>query len=175
MFVQYDEKVAERVRKMVENKEKKHDNSELNAKKKEYLQTYQRHVRRVNRIEAELTEVRAMKGVRGMNTDGMPRGSNQSDLSGYAAELDELERQLIHERYRRVAAYKEITEQINKLESENERDVLFYRYIKGLAWWEISEKMEYSERHIRRLHGSALIHFETPQSCPRMSGEKGVL
>ncbi len=39
MFVQYDEKVAERVRKMVENEEKKHENSELNAKKKEYLQT----------------------------------------------------------------------------------------------------------------------------------------
>ena len=148
---------------MVENEEKKRNNSELNAKKKEYLQTYQRHVRRVNRIEAELTEVRAMKGVRGMNTDGMPRGSNQSDLSGYAAELDELERQLVHERYHRVAAYKEITEQIKKLESENERDVLFYRYIKGLAWWEIAEKLKFSERQIFRFHGKALINFEIPK------------
>ena len=104
-----------------------------------------------------------MKTAISVNNDGMPHGSNQSDLSGYAAKLDQLERSLLQERRQRVAGYKEITNRIAKMKSENERDVLFYRYIKGLAWWEIAEKMGYSERHITRIHGEALAHLQTPE------------
>ena len=96
------------------------------------------------------------------NTDGMPHGSNQSDLSDYAADLDELEQKLIKERYKRVLAYKEIVKRIKKLESENEKDVLFYRYIAGYDWWQIAEKLRYSERQVHRFHGEALEHFELP-------------
>lgn len=127
--------------------------------KKEYLQSYRTHVRRIRRIEAELEEIRAMRTAISVNNDGMPHGSSQTDLSSYAARLDELERSLIQERYRRVVAYKDITDQIKRLESEHEQDVLFYRYIKGLEWWEIAEKIGYSERHAKRMHGKALKNF----------------
>lgn len=135
-----------------------------NETKKEYLWQYRGHIRRIQRIEAELAELRTMKVSGSVNIDGMPYGSGQSDLSGYAAELDQLERNLIRERYRRVAAYKEISGQISSLSSENEKDVLFYRYIKGLEWWEIAVKMGYSERHITRIHGKALAHFQIPEN-----------
>lgn len=49
------------------------------------------------------------------------------------------------------------------LKSENESDVLFYRYIAGLDWWEIAEKLHYSERWIHKIHGKALAHFEIPK------------
>ena len=117
-----------------------------NEQKKEYLKGYRGHVRRINRIETELAELRAMRSSMSVNNDGMPHGSGQSDLSGYAAELDRLERSLIKERYERIRTYKDIAIRIKKLKSENEKDVLFYRYIAGLAWWEIAEKMNYTEQ-----------------------------
>ena len=134
-----------------------------NEIKKEYLREYREHVQRIKRIEAELEELRAMKTAISVNNDGMPHGSGQSDLSGYAAELDRLERGLLQERGQRFTGYKEISGRIKSLSSENERDVLFYRYIKGLAWWEIAKQMGYSERHVTRIHGEALEHLKLPE------------
>lgn len=135
-----------------------------NEKKKEYLWKYQKCVRRINRIESELAEIRAMRGSMAVMNDGMPHGSGGTgDLSGPIAELDRLERELIEERYNRIMTYKDIAKRIKHLRSENEMDVLFYRYIKGLDWWEIAEKMNYSERWIYKLHGLGLAHFELPK------------
>lgn len=131
-----------------------------NENKKAYMREYRNHVRRVNRIESEIEELRIMRiSISGRN-DGMPRGSGQSDLSGYAAELDYLETKLLEEKDSCILAYKDIANRINSLSNENEKDVLFYRYIKGLEWWEIAEKMGYSERQIHRYHGNALVHFQ---------------
>lgn len=136
-----------------------------NEKKKEYLRSYRTHVRRVQRITAEIEELRAMKMYPSVkDNDGMPHGSGgQGDLSGYAADLDQMIQNLIDERYLRIKIYQQIAGQIKKLRSENEKDVLFYRYIKGLDWWEIAEKMSFSERWIYKLHGKALVHFEIPK------------
>lgn len=134
-----------------------------NEQKKRYLNGYRAHVRRINRIETELAELRLMRQSMSMNNDGMPHGSGQSDLSGYMAELDEQERNLIRERYERILTYKDIAKRIKRLKSENEKDVLFYRYISGLTWWEIAEKMNYTERWVLKIHGKALAHFELPK------------
>lgn len=134
-----------------------------NERKKAYLRGYQVHVRRIRRIESELEELRTMRASMSVNNDGMPHGSGQSDLSGYAAELDKLERDLVNERYQRVMAYQDIVRRIKALRSENELDVLFYRYIAGLEWWEIADRMHYSERWVLKLHGKALVHFEMPK------------
>ena len=136
-----------------------------NDKKKEYLRSYRQHVRRIHRINAEIAELRSMKMDPGMMfNDGMPHGSGgQGDLSGYAADLDEMILKLQHERYLRIKTYQQIVRQIKKLRSENEKDILFYRYITGLDWWEIAEKMSFSERWIYQLHGRALAHFELPK------------
>ena len=56
-----------------------------NEQKKRYLSGYRTHVRRINRIETELAELRAMQLSMTMSNDGMPHGSGQSDLSGYMA------------------------------------------------------------------------------------------
>ena len=96
--------------------------------------------------------------------DGMPHGSGgQGDLSEYAADLDEMIQELIDERYMRIKTYQQIARQIKKLRSENEKDVLFYKYISGLDFWEIAEKMGFSERWIYKIHGRALAHFELPK------------
>lgn len=136
-----------------------------NDRKKEHLRSYRQHVRRIHRINAEIAELREMKVSPGMKAnDGMPHGSGgQGDLSGYVANVEEMIKELIEERYLRIKTYQEIAKRIKKLKSENEKDVLFYRYITGLDWWEIAEKMKFSERQIYRLHGKALAHFELPK------------
>ena len=146
-------------------KHKRYPGQLRSDREKEYLRSYRSHVRRIHRINAEIAELREMKLHPSMKPDdGMPHGSgDQGDLSGYAAELDEMIRELIHERYLRIKTYQAIARQIKRMKSRNESDVLFYRYIKGLDWWEIAEKMGYSERWIYKLHGKALVHFELPK------------
>jgi len=134
-----------------------------NEKKKKYLKGYQGHVRRISRIEEELAELRSMKEMTAVSIDGMPHGSTKSDLSDYVSELDRLERKLLEERHQRILAYKSIAGQIKKLVSENEKDVLFYRYIRGLDWWEIAEKMRYSERWVIKLHEKAITDLKLPK------------
>ncbi|MCI6466395.1 MAG: hypothetical protein MSA90_13115 [Faecalicatena sp.] len=135
-----------------------------NELKKDYLRSYGKHVRRIRRIESEIPEIRSMRISPSLNNDGMPHGtSGTGDLSSYAADLDSMERELQEERYSRVKAYQDIAQRIKSLKSENEKDVLFYRYIKELEWWEIAEKMRYSERWVHKLHGRALAHFKIPK------------
>lgn len=136
---------------------------EENEKKKEYLSGYRKHGRRIKRIEAELEEIRLMKMNPSMNNDGMPHGSSQKDLSDYASRLAELEENLYQEGVDHVKEYKDISYRINALEDENERDVLFYRYIKGKNYWEIAQLMDYSERWIKKLHGRALKKITIPK------------
>lgn len=135
-----------------------------NEQKKAYLQRYRKHVQRIKRIESDLEEIKTMKRYPSVNNDGMPHGNNNSDLSGYAALIDEKERELIREKYLRIKAYNEITNQIDLMENETERDLLHYRYIKGLAWWEVAEKLEYAERWTYELHGYALKNFKLPET-----------
>ena len=148
---------------MTEVIEEKKEPSE-NDLKKEYLRRYRTHVRRIHRINAEIAELRSMKISPSVNNDGMPHGGGgQSDLSGYAAELDSMVQELIDERYYRIKDYQDIVGRIKKLKSESEKDVLFYRYIRGMDWWEIAEKMKFSERQIFRIHGKALANFKIPK------------
>ena len=131
-----------------------------NEKKKNYLRGYRRHGKKIKRIDAEIEEIRGMKMYPSMKNDGMPHGSWQSDLSEYAAELQEKEDALYREGVEQVKTYNDISHRIKQLENEDERDVLFYRYIKGMEWWEIARTMDYSERWIYELHGRALENLK---------------
>lgn len=130
-----------------------------NEEKKKFLWGYRDSVRRIRRIESEIEELRAMRMSASTGRGGGGSKGWKNDLSSYAATLDSLEREKREERDDRMRAYREVETAINALEDTREQDVLFYRYIKGMAWWEIAEKMLYSERQIHRFHGRALAHL----------------
>ena len=134
-----------------------------NEQKKEYLWEYRKHGKRIRRISSEIEEIRSMLLYPSINNDGMPHGTNQGDLSDYAAKLTEKEEKLYLEGIEQIKAHKDIGNRINQLDNEDERDVLFYRYIKDKRWWEIAELMGYSERQVHRLHGNALAHLKLPK------------
>lgn len=134
--------------------------AEENERKKEYLKSYQRAIRREKEIEDEIRQLRLDKMFPSVVNDGMPRGTTQSDLSGYAALLDEQISKLIRERYERAKIRADIENSIRAMSNEDEQSVLRLRYIKGLKWEEIAVEMKYSYMQTHRIHSRALINFQ---------------
>ena len=131
-----------------------------NEEKKEYLKSYRRAVKREKDILDEIQRLRADKMFPSVANDGMPKGSNQSDLSDYIAILDEQIELLKVERLEKARCYQKIEKQIKQMENEEEQEVLRLRYITGLKWEEVAARMSYSWKHIHRIHSSALCNFK---------------
>jgi predicted DNA-binding protein (UPF0251 family) len=131
-----------------------------NEEKKEYLKSYRRAVKREKDILDEIQRLRADKMFPSVANDGMPKGSNQSDLSDYIAILDEQIELLKVERLEKARCYQKIEKQIRQMENEDEQEVLRLRYITGLKWEEVAARMSYSWKHIHRIHSSALCNFK---------------
>lgn len=131
-----------------------------NEKKKEFLRRYRKAVRREQEILDEIQRLRADKMFPSVCNDGMPRGSSQTDLSDYMAEIDAAVEDLKKERLEKIKIYREIEMRIRCMKDEDEQEVLRMRYIKGTKWEDIAEKMNYSYSGTLKLHGRALTDIE---------------
>lgn len=131
-----------------------------NEKKKEFLRRYRRAVRREQEILDEIQRLRADKMFPSVCNDGMPRGSSQTDLSDYMAEIDAAIEDLKEERLKKIKIYRGIEMRIRCMKDEDEQEVLRLRYIKGTKWEDIAEKMNYSYSGTLKLHGRALTDIE---------------
>mgnify|MGYP001774015215 FL=1 len=130
-----------------------------NDEKKWYLRGYERAIRDMKRSEERIREMRINRICPSVIADGMPHASGGSDLSGYAARLDEEERKYQKARYLRIKRCQEISDKIERLVDEDEKDVLFYRYIKLMKWEDICVEMGFSWNGIHKVHSRALKHF----------------
>lgn len=128
--------------------------------KKEYLNQYQKSVRREKYILDEIQRLRADKMFPSVVNDGMPKGNKSSDLSDFMVLLDEEIEKLKNERLEKVKRYSDISKKIKDMENDNEKEVLTLRYINGLKWEEICLRMQYSWQHIHRIHAKALENFK---------------
>ena len=127
-----------------------------NEEKKRYLNGYWDCKRRAARLSRKIAEPRSQQMFPSMENDGMPHGNAHSDLSAYAARLDELLRQLERERTSAVRQYQEIHDRIHSLSEGAEKEVFVRRYLLMETWETIAAQMHYTCRHITRLHGRAL-------------------
>lgn len=131
-----------------------------NEEKKEYLKGYERAVRQLNRIQIEIQEIRLNKICPSIKTDGMPHSKAVGDLSGYAALLEGEEKKYKEALCDKAEKIKEILNRIEKMENEDEKDLLLYRYINLMKWEEIGEMMKYSRQQLHRIHSKALMNFK---------------
>ena len=131
-----------------------------NDKKKWYLRGYERAIRDMKRSEERIREMRINRICPSVIADGMPHASGGSDLSGYAARLDEEERKYQKARYLRIKRCQEISDKIERLVDEDEKDVLFFRYIKLMKWEDICVEMGFSWKQVHRIHSRALMNFK---------------
>lgn len=128
--------------------------------KKKFLNLYLEAKRDLIRLKEQLEELRFDKISMSRKNDGMPRGSYVSDLSGYAARMDELERKIIKARYERITVFEAVRDKIESLTEGVEKDLLTYRYLRGMKWEDISEEMGYSWKQVHRIHDKALEHLD---------------
>ncbi|MDO4601992.1 MAG: sigma factor-like helix-turn-helix DNA-binding protein [Eubacteriales bacterium] len=133
---------------------------EENEKKKEFLRSYCKSLRREKRIEEDIQELRMNKMFPSVVNDGMPRGSEQSDLSNYIVKLDEMIEELKNERLERAKLRQRIERDIQLLDNEDEQEVLRLRYIKGLKWEEVAVETGYTYRRTLQIHGKALQNLK---------------
>ena len=125
-----------------------------------YLLRYRWNKKRIRRLAEQIEELRTRKAYPGSpSLDAMPHGSNPSDLSDYAARLDELERRLGEEQVAADRAALEIIETINRLTDEDEKSVLTLYYVRGYRWDRVAVEVSYSWRHVLRLRDQAVKHL----------------
>lgn len=125
-----------------------------------YLLRYRWNKKRIRRLAEQIEELRTRKAYPGSpSLDAMPHGSNPSDLSDYAARLDELERRLGEEQVAADRAALEVIETINRLTDEDEKSVLTLYYVRGYRWDRVAVEVSYSWRHVLRLRDQAVKHL----------------
>ena len=131
-----------------------------NDKKKEFLRRYRECERRAREILEEIQRLRMDQMFPSMVNDGMPKGSQQSDLSDYVVAMERQIGRLKRERLKKARTREQIDLAIRRMENPDEQRVLRLRYLWGLKWEEVAVKMSYSWKQIHRLHSSALDNFE---------------
>lgn len=115
---------------------------------------------RVQRREEEIAELECMITGCTSKADGMPKASGGDKLSDQVGRLVELKEMLAQEITTFLDEREQAAAVISGIKNENFQDVLVYRYIVGLDWDGIAEKMHYDVRHVYRLHGWALKAYD---------------
>lgn len=87
-------------------------------------------------------------------------------------EVEELTDLLIQKTKRCIGMEIEIRERLEKIENDEERTILAYRYIDEMAWTKIASRMHMSERTVYYMHGRALLHFRVPEVCTQLQSGK---
>lgn len=131
---------------------------------KEYLrQIYDAH-RKIERltakreaIRAELYSVRSPAGA--MTPDRVQTSLTGDRMERLVAKVDRIERDIVDELEELFTLQKKITKQIEAIQPEKQRDVLFRRYCLFHKWEQIASDMQVSVRYVHMLHGNALQTF----------------
>ncbi len=105
-----------------------------------YLETYKNMKNRVEYLDNVLV------GVRSIACDEVHGGSGEhKTVNDYIMMKDRYEKQMA-----------DIRNDIEQVEDLNYRDVLFYRYVACLNFYEIADIMQFSSSHIQWLLGKAI-------------------
>lgn len=127
-----------------------------NQRKIAYLRRYYHAKKQEQMILDEIQRLREDKMFPSLVMDGMPHGGGGSDLSGYAALIDEELTKLKEQRFESIKIYADISSRIRKVKDDNQRELLMYRYIKCMKWEDIAVAMGYTWQHVHRIHSKAL-------------------
>lgn len=143
------------------------DKKEENQKKIAYLKKYKYAILDEKMILEEIQRLRADKMFPSLAMDGMPHGNGTSDLSEYAARLDEEINKLKVQRLEKVKIYSDISSRIRRVEDDNQRALLICRYIKGMRWEDVASELGYTWRWTHKLHSKALDAIDIKEDIER--------
>ena len=128
-----------------------------NEQKIRYLSRYRRLNQRIDRLLEEQGRWRekAMR-ITPVLSPVPGGGGSGSPIKRPLEKVLEIDAEINREIDELQTVQQEIRAALNQLEDENLELLMEYRYIDGLTWEQVAEKMHYSWRHTCRLHGEAL-------------------
>ena len=128
---------------------------------KEYLQQYRRIQREIEDIDRRMAQIRLKYAApSAINYSDMPKAHNsEHDLSDYIVKMDELTNYMISKYTRLRGVEVDIYLRLDRMENQDERELLRYRYIDGLTWVQIADRLHTVERNVYFIHGRALRNF----------------
>lgn len=128
-----------------------------NEQKIRYLSRYRRLNQRIDRLLEERYRWKCLAMKVTQNFSPTPGGGESgSPIERPMDKVDELERKITQAIDELADIRMEIEAVLGQLEDDTLRKLMEYRYIDGLTWEQVAEKMHYSWRHTCRLHGEAL-------------------
>jgi DNA-directed RNA polymerase specialized sigma subunit len=131
---------------------------------KEYLGQALELNKKINHMQLLYEAVKADYGFTTRLLDGMPKNPNVSvtQVCDQAIRSIEMNDEINGEIDRLIAFRNEIADVIWEVPDLQERVILYGRYVNFYSWEKIAQDMGYSERHVLRLHGSALEKVQIP-------------
>lgn len=98
-----------------------------------------------------------MQGLKGTTYSDMPKVSTGKDINDLLHEKMKYQSQLAQKMIKIDKTKEEIEFSIDTLEDSKLRIILTYKYLENKTYKEISNILDKSERHIRRLHDKAIV------------------
>lgn len=131
---------------------------------KEYLLRYHTAYREAKDTEIRMAQIRLKYSApAAIEYSDTPKAhSFEHDLSDYIVKMDELTDHLISKYTRCMAIEADILERLDRMEKQEEREVLRMRYIDGKKWEEIADRIGTVTRNVYFIHGRALRNFPLP-------------
>lgn len=124
--------------------------------KKEILRSYRHRKIATRQILNKLRELEAEALPRAIAYDGMPKGGEPKDMSGWAARVDAMEKKLKRAYEAEIEALDRIETAIEALEDPLHRAVLRGHYIEFKRIEGIAYELGYSESTVWKMHRRAL-------------------
>ena len=142
-----------------------------NQEKKAWLQQYRLLDRQIQQKADEIAAWRARAEKVTPSYSGDPCGGGGDRIQSAVDKILQLESEASQEISQLLELEREIREAIRTVEDPTLRLMLEYRYIHGLTWEQIADRMSYNDRWVRRLHGKALEMLETGPGKPTSTGD----
>lgn len=130
--------------------------------KKRWLSEYAQMEKEANRLEEDRETIQAkMENLVSPVLDGMPKAQGVNyDVSGLMDELIQLNDMLVKWQTDIARRKRAIYAAMHTLKSSNQRLVIGYKYLDGLDWYGVAEKMEYSKKYVQNIHTQAIERIE---------------
>ena len=131
--------------------------------KKEWLGRYNILKGDIERTENEIQRWRAKaESVTRLLSDMPKGGQGRNQMEDAVCAIYELEQELSGRILESIAVRKEIAAAIDAVRNPVYRELLKRRYIDGDKWERIAVDMNYTFRHVTRMHGQALFEMKCP-------------
>ncbi len=136
------------------------------GEKMDILMKYRRTEKRIGRLMEEKTAwLERATSVNQIYRQAPGMGSGgPGKIQSAVEKIDEIEREITEEIDKLADMRQLVSRGIRKVGDDKQQDILGYRYLLGMTWPQVAEKMEMDERWVRRLHVRAVnqLTLESP-------------